>query len=40
MVVKKGQLYCMLENSAEASWKPSKQHTAPSPILNNFSLIN
>jgi hypothetical protein len=30
----------MLENSAEASWRPLRQHIAPSPILYNFSLIN
>ena len=26
--------------SAEASWRPSRQHTVPSPTLYNFSLIN
>jgi hypothetical protein len=30
----------MLENNAEASWRPLTQHTIPSPILYNFSLIN
>jgi hypothetical protein len=35
----KGQLYGMPESSAEASWRPLRQHTTPSPILYNFSLI-
>ena len=34
----KEQLYDMLESNAEASWRPSIQHTVPSPILCNFSL--
>jgi hypothetical protein len=33
-------LYDMLESNAEVSWRPSTQHTIPSPILCNFSLIN
>jgi hypothetical protein len=28
----------MLENNVEASWRPLRQHTTPSPILYNFSL--
>jgi hypothetical protein len=36
----KEQLYDMLENNVEASWRPSTQHIIPSPILYNFSLIN
>jgi hypothetical protein len=39
-VVTKEQLYDMLESSAEASWRPSTQHIAPSPILYSFTLIN
>jgi hypothetical protein len=39
-VVMKGLLYDMLESNAEAFWRPSTQHTIPSPILCNFSLIN
>jgi hypothetical protein len=35
-----GQLYEMLENNAEASWKPLRHHTTLSPILYNFSLIS
>jgi hypothetical protein len=38
--VTKEQLYDMLESSVEASWRPSTQHIAPSPILYNFSLIS
>jgi hypothetical protein len=34
--VMKEQLYDMLENSAEASWRPLRQHTTPSPILYSF----
>jgi hypothetical protein len=36
----KEQLCGMLENNAEASWRPLTQHTTPSPILYRFSLIN
>jgi hypothetical protein len=36
----KEQLYGMLENNVEASWRPLRRHTAPSPILYSFSLIN
>jgi hypothetical protein len=36
----KEQLYGMLENNAEASWRPLRQHTTPSPILYNFSFIS
>jgi hypothetical protein len=36
----KEQLYGMLENNAEASWRPLRQHTTPSLILYNFSLIS
>jgi hypothetical protein len=36
----KEQLCGMLENNAEASWRPLRQHTTPSPILYSFSLIN
>jgi hypothetical protein len=36
----KEQLYGMLENNAEASWRPLRQHTTPSPILYSFSLIS
>jgi hypothetical protein len=32
----KEQLYGMLENNVEASWRPLRQHTTPSPILCNF----
>jgi hypothetical protein len=35
----KALLYDMLESNVEASWRPSTQHTIPSPILCNFSLI-
>jgi hypothetical protein len=38
--VMKVQLYDRLENNAEAFWRPLAQHTVPSPILCNFSLIN
>jgi hypothetical protein len=38
--VMKGLLYDMLESNAEAFWRPLTQHTIPSPILCNFSLIN
>jgi hypothetical protein len=38
--VTKEQLYGMLENNAEASWRPLTQHTTPSPTLYSFSLIN
>jgi hypothetical protein len=30
----------MPESSVEASWRPLRQHIAPSPILYSFSLIN
>jgi hypothetical protein len=30
----------MLENNAEAFWKPLTQHIIPSPILCNFSLMD
>jgi hypothetical protein len=39
-VATKEQLYDMLENNAEASWRPSTQHIASCPILYNFSLIS
>jgi hypothetical protein len=32
----KEQLYGMLENNVEASWRPLRQHTTPSPILYSF----
>jgi hypothetical protein len=32
----KGQLYGTPESSAEASWRPLRQHTTPSPILYFF----
>jgi hypothetical protein len=35
----KGLLYDMLESNVEAFWRPLTQHTTPSPILCNFSLI-
>jgi hypothetical protein len=36
----KEQLYGMLENNVKASWRPLRQHTTPSLILYNFSLIS
>jgi hypothetical protein len=36
----KVQLYDRLESNAEAFWRPLAQHTAPSPILCDFSMIN
>jgi hypothetical protein len=36
----KGLLYDRLESNAEAFFRPLAQHTTPSPILCNFSLIN
>jgi hypothetical protein len=36
----KEQLYGMLENNAEASWRPLTPRTTPSPIMYSCSLIN